>query len=106
MGFRVKLSDVYIDVQDKRSGLPVRFFRIEAVKRFKTQLGWIEVGQLGGYVQSEDNINQFTKCWIFDNAIVSDNAYINGEAIICDNAIIRDNATVTGNACVKGKATI
>lgn len=98
--------------------------RIVATKDFILTNGEkISVGDLGGFVESEENLSQDGTCWVgggvhwwsaaYGNAKVSDNAYIeyagiSGNAKVCENAIvlgaagieIRDNAVITGNAKV------
>lgn len=41
-------------------------FRIRALKDFSD----VKKGDLGGYVQSESNLNHNDSCWIYDNAKV------------------------------------
>ena len=38
--------------------------RIRALKNF----GLVEIGEIGGYVQTEDNLSQYGNCWIYDDA--------------------------------------
>ena len=56
--------------------------RIRALKDF----GFVKIGEIGGYVQTEDNLSQYNKCWIYDDAKCMDNARV------CDNAkMFRDS---------------
>ena len=70
------------------------------------------IGELGGYVESESNLSHDGKAWIKDNAKVFgnsrvlDNATVSGRAIVCDNAMILDNATISENAVVCEDATV
>lgn len=70
--------------------------RIKAVKDFNG----VHEGDLGGWVESEDNLSQFGNCWIYDNAMVLD------EAKVFDDATIRDKAAIYGWAIVCGKAMV
>ena len=70
--------------------------RIKALRSFSD----VEAGDLGGYIQSEDNLSHEGDCWIFDNAIVRDEAKVFDNAIICRNAIIRGNANIYNKAIV------
>ena len=88
-------------------------FRIRALKDFQTIHGLtVKVGDLGGYVQNENNLSQEGNCWVgddarvFDNACVSDNAYVFGNACVCDYAWVYGNARVYDYACVCGKARV
>ena len=79
-------------------------YRIKALKDF----GNIKKGDLGGYVESEDNLSQEGNCWIHDEAKVLDNAMVFGNAQVLDHAIVKDyaiigdNATISDSACIKG----
>ena len=101
----------------------VELHRIKALNSF----GNINEGDLGGWIESEQNLSQYGDAWVFDNAKVSGNAIVSGNAtvsgnayvggnscvgwnscvcenaIVCDNAIVSDNATVRGNATVRRK---
>lgn len=83
-------------------------FRIKALKDFND----VKKGDIGGYVECEDNLSQLGDCWIYDNAVVRDNAQVYGaaevccDAIICDNAVVSDYAQVSGNAIVRDNARV
>ena len=88
-------------------------YRIRALREFTISRGVaIKVGDIGGFVESENNLSQEDICWIFDdakvyeNAIVSDTAWVFGNAKIYGNAKICEKAQIYGNAEVKGDACI
>ena len=90
-----------------------KLYKIRALKDFVNVLGeQIRTGELGGYVQSEDNLSQEGDCWIFgkakvyDDAKVFDNACVYGTAEVFDKAEICDNACVSGSAKIYGNAKI
>ena len=63
--------------------------RIKALRDFND----VKAGDLGGWVESEDNLSQYEKCWLCDNARIYDNA------IVCNNARIyntKDYCIITG----------
>lgn len=64
----------------------------------------IEQGDLGGYVQSEENLSQEGLCLIKDGAIVTGNAFVSEDAVISGNAWVGDNAHICGNAKVSHSA--
>ena len=70
--------------------------RIKALRDFNN----VKAGDLGGWVESEDNLFQYEKCWLCDNAMVYgdtriyDNARIYGDTIVYDNARVCDNARI------------
>ena len=57
-------------------------------------------GDLGGFVESEDNLSQDGTAWIFDNAQIDSSAWVHSNAMVCDNARISDNAEVCGNTTI------
>lgn len=90
-------------------------YRIKALKDFAD----VKEGDLGGYIESEDNLSQKDNCWVYgehckvmelayicDNARVYDHTTIGEHAIIGDNTIVKDWAKVMGNTLICGDATI
>lgn len=77
-------------------------YRIKALRNFRG----IEVGDIGGYVQSEDNLSHNGDCWVFDNAKVFNSARIHDDARIFENAKVYDEAEVFGSAKIYGNAKI
>ena len=76
--------------------------RIKALRDFND----VKAGDLGGWVESEDNLSQYEKCWLCDNAIVYGDARIYGNARVYDNAIVYGNAIVCGDTIVYGGARV
>lgn len=94
--------------------------RIKALKSF----GDITKGDLGGWIEKEDNLSHNGKAWVYGNAKVygnarvyddgrvAGNAKVYGNAWVCDNAWVHDmawvydNAIVYDDACVGGKACV
>lgn len=66
----------------------------------------IEPGDLGGFVESEDNLSQEGVCWIFNDAIACESALVSGNAVLKDQAVARGTALVSNNAEVGGKAIV
>lgn len=56
-------------------------------------------GEIGGYIQSYDNLAQSGDCW------VDDGSFVYGSAYVCDNAKII-SSTISGGALVKDNATV
>ena len=65
-----------------------KLFRIKALVAF----GNVEKGELGGFIEKEDNLSHSGNAWVSDNAQVSGNAWVSG------------NARVSGDAWVSGDA--
>ena len=64
--------------------------RIRALKSF----GDVIAGELGGWIESENNLSQDDNAWVYD------------DALIFGNARVYDNARVYGDAWVYGDARI
>ena len=71
-----------------------KLYRIKALKNF----GNVKAGELGGYIENEDNLSQYDNAWVYNKAIVKDNAWVYGEAIVKDNAIVFGDAWIESNA--------
>ncbi|MFD3093596.1 hypothetical protein ACFKKQ_02835 [Streptococcus agalactiae] len=90
------LKDDTIEVAGKT------LFRIKALKNF----GHVTKGDLGGYVESEENLSHEGDAWVEDNvwisgnALISDNVLISGDVWISGDAWITDNVRITGDACI------
>ena len=88
--------------------------RIRALREFPTNdyQSSVEKGELGGFVESEDNLSQSDYSWLFDNAKsygnarVKDGAFATDEAEICDNASLTQYAEIHGNAVLRGNARV
>ena len=78
----------------------VTLFRIKALISF----GNVKKGELGGYVEKEDNLCHSGNAWVTDNAKVYGNAKVTGDAKVTENAEVTEIARVTGNTRVTGKA--
>lgn len=77
-------------------GIPV--YRIRALRDIPRY--GIKAGDLGGYIESENNLSNLGDCWIGNSAIVCKNA------IVCDDAIVSDYAEVYNNAVICDEAEV
>lgn len=77
-------------------------YQIRALKDF----GDIKTGDLGGWIESEENLSQSGNCWVADNAMVYDHAKVRDNAILCGNASACDHALITENAKLFDKTWI
>ncbi|QRG86054.1 hypothetical protein [Bulleidia sp. zg-1006] len=73
-----------------------KVYRIKAL----TSFGDVKAGDLGGFVEKEENLSQTGKAWVFGEAVVT------GNAVVEDDAVVRNYAEVTGNAMIKGHAVV
>ena len=85
-----------------------KLYQIKALKDF----GDVKAGDLGGYIEKEENLSQDGIAWVFGNAYVYgnarvyDDAYVFGDAKVFGNACVYDNAEVFDNAQVFGDAKV
>lgn len=77
-------------------------YRIKALRDFVN----VKAGDLGGYIQNEDNLSHDGNCWIYENAKVYDRAYVYNNAAVYGNASVYGRARVYNNARVYGYAKI
>ena len=66
--------------------------RIRALRDMRED---VHAGDLGGFVQSEENLSQEGQCWIAGNAIVAEEAYVYGEMCIRDRYNTVQKGTIT-----------
>ena len=66
-----------------------KLFRIKALIAFSN----VKKGELGGFIEKEDNLSHSGDAWVYDNARVYGNACVSGDACVYGNA---DYAVVTG----------
>jgi carbonic anhydrase/acetyltransferase-like protein (isoleucine patch superfamily) len=83
-------------------------YRIKALKDFQN----VKTGDLGGFIESEENLSHEGDCWIsgkakvLNNARIIDNAWVTERAVVKDNALVSDEAFVSGFARVTDEALV
>lgn len=82
------------------NGFGKKMYRIKALVEF----GNVKAGEMGGFVQKEENLDQCGNAWIYNNATVYDNARVYGNAQVYGNAWVYGNAEICGNAQVYNDA--
>ncbi|HGO5855591.1 TPA: hypothetical protein ACK3JJ_000194 [Mannheimia haemolytica] len=80
-------------------------YQIEALRDFSfyRKDDWkhsVRKGELGGWIEKEENLSQQGNCWIAENVYVFDNAKVEHNAFIKGKAIIHGNARVFGRAWI------
>ena len=105
---KYKLSNIAIEFNG------VTLHRIKALKDFSD----VKAGDLGGWIEKEENLSQIGNAWVYSNAKVYGNAKVFGNAqvfgkakvhdnaVVCDDAWVYDNAEVYGRARIFGNATV
>ncbi len=109
------VKDDFIIVEGK-----IKLYRIKALKEFNN----VELGELGGYIEKEENLSHYGHCWVYgdarvfeearvyhnacvmDSSSVYGHAHIYGGATLLEDAIVRDNAQVGDNTWVTGDALV
>ena len=76
--------------------------RIRATMEF----GFVKIGDLGGWIEKEENLSHEGNAWVYGNAEVYGNAKVWGDAEVYDNAKVYGNAKVCGNAEVYDNAEV
>lgn len=66
----------------------------------------VSVGQLGGYIQTEHNLDHTGTAWVAHHAVVLDNARVTGHALVQGYALVKENSLVSGHAIVSDNSTI
>ena len=84
------------------------FFRTATLHRIRAvaEFGLVKIGDLGGWIEKEENLSHEGKAWVCGNAEVCGNAKVWGDAEVCGNAKVCGNAEVCGNAKVCGNAEV
>ena len=97
-----QLGDKYEFTEETIKVLGKVLHRIKAVRDFE----FIKAGELGGYIEKEENLSHEGNCWVSNDAAVYGNARVFDDARVFGAAEIRDYAWVYGNAKIYGDAKI
>ena len=68
--------------------------------------GGINAGDVGGWIENENNLSHEGDAWVYGDAKVYGNAEVWGDARVCGNAEVYGDAKVYGNAKVCGNAGV
>ena len=63
-------------------------------------------GDIGGWIESENNLSMYGNAWVYGDAEVYGNAKVYGNASVYGDAKVYGNASVYGNAIVSGYAWV
>ena len=70
--------------------------RIQALRSFSD----VKEGDLGGWIEHEDNLSQEGKCWVYGDAQVFESARVYGDAEVAGSAKVYGDADVFGSVRV------
>lgn len=73
-------------------------YRIRALKDFSD----VKKGDLGGFVEKEENLSHEGTAWVYDGAKVCGDAYVSEDAQIHGGTVISGHARVYGNTYTAG----
>ena len=84
------------------------FFRTATLHRIRAvaEFGLVKIGDLGGWIEKEENLSHEGKAWVCGDAEVWGNAEVCGDAEVWGNAKVCGDAEVWGNAEVCGDAEV
>ena len=71
--------------------------RIRALRDIRDD---VHAGDLGGFIESEQNLSMEDSCWLYDGAIVCE------KARVAEQSTLRDGAMACGHALVSGDAQL
>ena len=75
----------------------IKLFQIKCTKSFK----YAKEGDLGGYVEKDENLDQESDAWVSGDAQVYGDAWVSGDAQVYGNARVSGDAQVYGNADIE-----
>ena len=78
----------------------VTLYRIKALISF----GDIHEGDIGGFIEKEENLSHDGNAWVYGDARVYGNSRVYGNGRVYGDACVYGNAWVCGNACVYDNA--
>lgn len=80
----------------------VKLYRIRALRNF----GDVRKGDLGGFVESENNLSHKDNCWIYDNGKVMGHGEVLSNAKVFDYGEVRDHGKVLGDGKIFGHGIV
>ena len=92
----MKKYEILIDEENTIEFEGHTLHRIKALRDF----GDIKIGDLGGYVENENNLSHEGNCWIYDDAkamdysVISDNSRMYNNSKMYDYSIMHGNSTM------------
>ena len=66
----------------------------------------VKSGDLGGWIEKENNLSQDGDAFVCGDALVYGNAFVSGDALLYGYAKVYGNACVSGDALVSGNAEV
>ena len=79
---------------------------INQIRALKDVRPGVSVGDLGGWLESEETLSQLGTAWVSGTACVFGNARVFGNALVSGDALVSGTAWVSGDALVFGDARV
>lgn len=77
-------------------------YRIQAVKDFSN----VKRGDIGGYVETTDNLSQYGNCWIYNDAKAMDGSMVLDDSILEGQSVMKNQSTLSHNARCSGASKL
>ena len=91
----VSMKKFELCAENKINWLGRTLFQIRALISFETGTGdTVSIGDLGGWIEKEENLSHDGSAWVYDNAKVWGNAEVYGNAKVWGDAQVWGNAEV------------
>ena len=95
-----KERDLYI--YERGDASSNKLYRIRSLRDF----GDVKKGDLGGYIEKEENLSHEGNCWVYDRAVVYMDAKVRGDSSVSGLSVVSDKAKVYGKAQVGENARV
>lgn len=95
------LTDIIMKV--KHYGQDITLFQIKALRDIPCYN--VKAGDIGGYIQSEENLSQDGSCWIGIDGLVYDEAQVMEDAFV-KSGNVYDTAVIKGESLIEHQSTI
>lgn len=63
-------------------------------------------GELGGWIEKEENLAQNNECFVEEEAVVMGNAIVKEQGTVTGNAIVKGRSIIEGEATIEGNAYV
>ena len=92
MNEKYELTEEFKEIETLREGWlqKIKVYRIRALRAFAD----VKIGDLGGFVETKQNLSNMGNAWVYGNAEVYDNARVRDNAWVCGDAKVCDNANI------------
>ena len=104
MNEKYELTEEFEEIETWKKGWlqKIKVYRIRALRAFAD----VKIGDLGGFVETKQNLSNMGNAWVYGNAKVYGNAEVYGNAKVYGNAEVYGDARVCDNAWVCGDARV